>query len=103
MLAGLKHVLESSYTFAGADEVLTPALAIYTGRVDSNIGVTIRLLEGNANRWRPHVKTAKLAFTMRRLVARGVTSFKCSTTLELLTACESGARDVLVAYPLASP
>lgn len=80
--------------------MLTPALAIYPEIVDSNIAATIRLLGGDPNRWRPHVKTAKLAYTMRRLVAHGATSFKCATTLELATICEAGARDVTIAYPL---
>jgi D-serine deaminase-like pyridoxal phosphate-dependent protein len=68
--------------------------------VDANIAATLRLLGGRADRWRPHVKTAKLAFTMNRLLERGVTRFKCATTLELLCACEAGAGDVVVAYPL---
>src|SRR6202041_1233010 len=32
-------------------------------------------------------------------VERGIRNFKCSTTLELKTACENGADDVLAAYP----
>jgi D-serine deaminase-like pyridoxal phosphate-dependent protein len=36
---------------------------------------------------------------MRRLSERGVRHFKCATTLELATACEAGAADVLLAYP----
>jgi D-serine deaminase-like pyridoxal phosphate-dependent protein len=88
------------YSIAGLDQVLTPALAIYSDLVDANIEFTLELLGGDANRWRPHVKTAKLESMMRRLVARGVTNFKCATTLELRTASAAGARDVLVAYPL---
>jgi D-serine deaminase-like pyridoxal phosphate-dependent protein len=37
---------------------------------------------------------------MERMVSRGVTHFKCATTLELQTACDAGARDVLLAYPV---
>lgn len=79
---------------------MTPALAVYPDIVDTNIAVTLNLLGGNPNRWRPHVKTAKLGFIVRRLSERGVRNLKCSTTLELLTACENGAEDVMVAYPL---
>ncbi|HKG23940.1 MAG TPA: D-TA family PLP-dependent enzyme [Blastocatellia bacterium] len=86
------------YRIENIETVLTPALAIYPEIVDANIDITIRLL-GDANRWRPHVKTAKLAFVMRRFVRHGLKSFKCSTTLELSTVCEAGASDVLVAYP----
>lgn len=68
--------------------------------MDANIATTLRLLGGRAERWRPHVKTAKLAFTMSRLLARGVTRFKCATSRELVCACEAGADDVVVAYPV---
>jgi D-serine deaminase-like pyridoxal phosphate-dependent protein len=34
------------------------------------------------------------------MVERGIRSFKCATTLELLVACRSGAGDVLLAYPV---
>jgi len=88
------------YRIQNAARVLTPALLIYPELAEANIRATLRLLGGDANRWRPHVKTAKLEFIMRMLAADGVTNFKCATTLELLTACRAGARDVLVAYPL---
>jgi D-serine deaminase-like pyridoxal phosphate-dependent protein len=82
-----------------AERLLTPALAIYPSIVDANIDAVLRILEGDPQRWRPHVKTAKLLSVMRRLIERGITNFKCATTLELLTACEAGAQDVLIAYP----
>ena len=94
--------------FASADrfcvqdsaEVMTPALLLYPDAVATNIDAIVKSLNSNASRWRAHVKTAKLAFAMRMLTERGVTNFKCATTLELLVACQSGARDVLVAYPV---
>jgi D-serine deaminase-like pyridoxal phosphate-dependent protein len=78
---------------------LTPALAIYPEFVDANIANTIRLVGGDPKRWRPHVKTAKLEFTMRRMTRVGVTACKAATTLELKTACAAGFTDVLLAYP----
>jgi D-serine deaminase-like pyridoxal phosphate-dependent protein len=60
----------------------------------------LHLLGGNADRWRPHIKTTKLACILRMLVERGVRNFKCATTLELLVACRSGAADILLAYPV---
>lgn len=88
------------YEIQNARELLTPALAIYPEIVDSNIAATIRLLGGDANRWRPHVKTAKLGFIMRRMAERGIKQVKCSTTLELATACAAGISDVLLSYPV---
>jgi len=87
------------YLIADIERVMTPALVVYTDIVASNIDVTLRLLDGDPDRWRPHVKTSKIASVMRRMVERGISSFKCSTTLELSTICETGARDALLAYP----
>ena len=88
------------YRVSGIDDVLTPALVVYPDFIASNIAQTLRLLGGDADRWRVHIKTAKLGYTLHMLVERGVRNFKCATTLELLMACQSGATDVLVAYPL---
>src|SRR5262245_55449109 len=93
-------VVDDRYRIDDLGEVLTPALVVYPEIVDANIAATVRLLQGRPERWRPHLKTAKLSFTMRRMVLAGVSHFKCATSLELLTACEAGARDILVAYPL---
>lgn len=87
------------YAVPNLEDILTPALVIYPEAIDANIDRTVGLLDGDPNRWRVHIKTAKLGYTVRRLIARGIRNFKCATTLELLIACESGATDVLLAYP----
>lgn len=87
------------YRVSAVDEVLTPALAIYPEIVASNVACTLRLLEGDADRWRVHLKTSKLSYTVGLLIERGIRNFKCATTLELLMACQAGAKDVLLAYP----
>ncbi|MGE5205940.1 MAG: alanine racemase [Chlamydiota bacterium] len=87
------------YRVSGVEDVLTPALVIYPEMIASNLERTLALLDGDASRWRVHIKTAKLGYTLRMLVERGVRHFKCATTLELLTACEQRAEDVLFAYP----
>ena len=76
-----------------------PCAGVVSEMIASNIEQTLKLLGGDADRWRVHIKTAKLGFTLRMLVERGVRNFKCATTLELLVACRSGAADVLFAYP----
>jgi D-serine deaminase-like pyridoxal phosphate-dependent protein len=90
----------TSYRIENAEALLTPALVIYPEIVDRNIAATLRLLGGDANRWRPHLKTAKLGFIMRKLASQGVVNAKCSTTVELAAACEAGMKDVLVAYAM---
>ncbi len=88
----------TSYRIENVEALLTPALAIYPEIVDRNIAATLRLLGGDANRWRPHLKTAKLGFIMRKLVSQRVVNAKCSTTVELAAACDAGMKDVLLAY-----
>jgi len=89
----------SRFNVSGSEDVLTPALLVYPQIVAANIDCTVALLGGDASRWRVHIKTAKLGYTLHMMVQRGVRNFKCATTLELLVACECGADDVLVAYP----
>jgi D-serine deaminase-like pyridoxal phosphate-dependent protein len=78
--------------------LLTPALVIDIGNVEHNVARMVRII--GADRWRPHIKTAKLEYTMRELVKSGVRKMKCATTLELQTACHAGAEDVLLAFPV---
>lgn len=79
-------------------KLLTPVLVIYPAFVRHNIERMIAVM-GGPGRWRPHLKTAKLGYVMKMLVEAGVRTAKCATTLELLTGCEAGFEDVLVAYP----
>ena len=88
------------YLLRGSDRILTPALLVYPELVDANIRATLQLTGGDPNRWRPHIKTAKIGSVVRQMMNHGIRSFKCSTTLELLTACEIGADDVLLAFPV---
>ncbi|HTZ82737.1 MAG TPA: alanine racemase [Candidatus Acidoferrales bacterium] len=88
------------YRISDMEDVLTPALVVYPEIVASNISCTLKLLEGSPDRWRAHIKTSKLLYTLRMLIDRGVTNFKCATTLELLIACQAGAKDVLLAFPV---
>jgi D-serine deaminase-like pyridoxal phosphate-dependent protein len=93
----------NDYAIADPSRLLTPALLVYPDWVDANIATVIALLAGDASRWRAHVKSAKLPSVMGQLVAAGVTYLKCATTLELEVACDAGARDVLLAYPVVGP
>src|SRR6202167_5189567 len=81
----------------------TPSLLNETEMLEGNITAALRMMNGDASRWRPHLKTAKLGYTMRRLVERGVKAAKCATTLELVAAIECGMEDVVVAFPLMGP
>ena len=88
------------YRVHNAQALSTPSLLIYAEMIDANIKSALRMMNGDANRWRPHLKTAKLGYTMRRLVDHGVRTAKCATTLELLTALDAGMEDMVVAFPV---
>src|SRR3984957_17877666 len=94
-----EYAWDPGYGVSSVKDVMTPALVVYPEFVASNIERTLALLGGDADRWRVHIKTAKLSYTRRMMVERGVVNFKCATTLELLLACQCGAADVLLAYP----
>jgi D-serine deaminase-like pyridoxal phosphate-dependent protein len=91
---------DDCYRVSESADILTPALIVYPDVVASNIERTVELLGGVPDRWRVHVKTAKLQHSLAMLIERGVRNFKCATTLELLVACRTQAKDVLVAYPV---
>ena len=82
-----------------ADQIDSPALLIYPGRIRHNIEQMVRIA-GDPGRLRPHVKTHKMAEIIRMQQEAGIDKFKCATLAEaeLLARCK--AKDVLVAYPL---
>jgi D-serine deaminase-like pyridoxal phosphate-dependent protein len=92
--------IPEAYRIEDVHRITTPALLIYPDFVEANIQATINMASGDPNRWRPHLKTAKIPAVVRQLLGHGVNNFKCSTTLELLTACQMGVPDVLLAFPV---
>jgi D-serine deaminase-like pyridoxal phosphate-dependent protein len=102
-LPGARQQSLPLYEVQNARSLSTPSLLIYTEMIETNISAALRMMNGDASRWRPHLKTAKLGYTMRRLVARGIKTAKCATTLELVVAIESGMEDVVVAFPMMGP
>ncbi len=89
-------------------ELLTPALVVDLGRVRANVRRVLELC-GGAQRWRPHVKTAKIPVVQVELARAGLRRFKCATTrevavlLDVLVGEGVADADVLVAYPHAGP
>lgn len=91
-----------------AGRVITPALAIHLDRVRANVARVVAAA-GGPERWRPHVKTAKVPAVLAELARAGVRAFKCATTREadvlLATLAGEGCDDpdVLLAQPLRGP
>lgn len=88
---------------------LSPALFVDLDRVRANLAAMARHLGGDMDRWRPHVKTAKIPAMFRAVAEAGVRSFKCATTREAaelaqaLADAEIEGADLLVAYPCVGP
>jgi D-serine deaminase-like pyridoxal phosphate-dependent protein len=90
------------YALADAADVFTPALVFYPAFIRSNVARVVELA-GSPDRLRPHVKTHKTREITRLQLAAGVTKHKCATIAEAELLADSGAPDVLIAYPLVGP
>lgn len=90
------------YHLAHPDTIDSPALLVSPELVGYNIQQTVRIASG-PQRLRPHVKTHKMRAVTDRLLAEGITKFKCATLKEARMLAEAGAADVLLAYPVVGP
>ncbi len=91
------------------EQLLSPALIVYMDLVRANVQRVIEAVGGDPGRWRPHIKTVKLAPVFLELARAGVRNFKCATTreaaclLETLDAAGIGDVDLLLAHTLVGP
>ena len=90
------------YELSEADSVLTPQVLFYPDRIAENIQQMLRIA-GSPERLRPHVKTYKCQEVVRMQLEADICAFKCATLAEASLLGESGAPDVLIAYPLVGP
>lgn len=90
------------YRATNEQEIPSPALLLFTGRIEENLQAMIRIA-GGPGRLRPHIKTHKLPQLIQRQLALGVRKFKAATIAEAEMALLAGAPDVLLAYPLVGP
>ena len=80
----------------------SPVMVVYPDRVEKNIVTLIGMVDDVA-RLRPHVKTHKNPEVTKRLLAAGITKFKCATIAEAEMLAQCGAPDILLAYQPAGP
>jgi D-serine deaminase-like pyridoxal phosphate-dependent protein len=80
----------------------SPALIIDKDKVAYNINLAIGIA-GGTDRLRPHVKTHKMLEVANMQVEAGIYKFKCATIAEAEMLGQSGAEDVLIAYPVQGP
>lgn len=90
------------YRIDEINEVDSPALVVYLDRVKRNISTMLEMAD-DVNQLRPHVKTHKSEEISRMLLEAGIQKFKCATIAEAEMLGQSGAIDVLLAYPAQGP
>lgn len=90
------------YRIENIEQLDTPALVIYPGRVRENIRLAVEMA-GSPRRLRPHVKTHKSPDAARLMLAAGIRQFKCATIAEAEMLAITGAEDVLLAYQPIGP
>jgi D-serine deaminase-like pyridoxal phosphate-dependent protein len=90
------------YELNDPEEIDSPALLIYKGRIESNIQTMIQIA-GDANRLVPHIKTHKMAEIVQMQLDAGISKFKCATIAEAEMLAQAGAKNVLLAYQLTAP
>lgn len=84
-------------------EVPSPSLLVYPDRIEENIRRMVAMVNGDAARLRPHMKTHKMPEVIRLHLEHGVTKFKCATIAEAEMTADAGAREALLAYPPVGP
>lgn len=93
---------ETRYFLQHTEDIITPCLIYYKDIIEQNIKEMISAAGGASRLW-PHVKSHKMKKLVELQISMGITRFKCATIAEAQMAAESGASDVLVAYPLVGP
>ncbi|EDM36048.1 D-threonine aldolase, metal-activated pyridoxal enzyme [Pedobacter sp. BAL39] len=76
----------------------TPFLAVFPERIRENIGLALEMVQYDLSRFRPHIKTHKMAEVLRLFLDRGIAKIKCATIAEAELAAATGITDVLLAY-----
>lgn len=90
------------YQISNESAVPSPAMLVFPGRIRENIRRMV-IVAGSPQRLRPHVKTHKLPQVVKMQLEAGISRFKCATIREAQMVAETGAADILMAYPLYGP
>ncbi len=84
-------------------EVPSPSLLVYPDRIEENIRRMVAMVNGDAARLRPHMKTHKMPEVIKLHLKHGITKFKCATIAEAEMTAAAGAHEVLLSYPTVGP
>ena len=91
------------YEVKDIESIDSPALLIFPDRVQHNINMMIKAVNGDTHRLMPHIKTHKMGEIIKMQLRSGIKRFKCATIAELEMCLEAGGRYILMAYPLVGP
>ncbi|MGB7342950.1 MAG: D-TA family PLP-dependent enzyme [Pirellulaceae bacterium] len=91
------------FQLANADALPSPCLVVDVDRVQRNIAKMLQMVDGDATRLRPHVKTHKMPGVIELQIDSGITSFKTATLAEAQMVASVGGSDVLIAHQLVGP
>lgn len=94
--------MENWFSIKNEAQVLSPTLLFYPDRIQQNIQKMLKIAD-TADRLRPHTKTYKCKEIITMQLEAGIHKFKCATLTEAQLLAESGAKDILLAYPLIGP
>ncbi len=81
----------------------SPSLLVFRERVEENLRRMIAMVNGDAARLRPHMKTHKMGEVIKLHLSQGIKKFKCATIAEAEMTAAAGAEDILLAYPPVGP
>ena len=92
----------SWFTIENIETVDSPALVLYTERIQQNILHAIDMIK-DISKLRPHVKTNKISEVCKMMMNAGISKFKCATIAEAEMLALIEAPDVLLAYQPVGP
>ena len=90
------------YHFEGEENLDSPSLIYYEDIIEENIKKAVAMAGSGERLW-PHVKTYKASALVKKLMAHGISRFKCATIAEAEMCAQCRAPDILVSYPLVGP
>ncbi len=91
------------YQLTETHKLDSPALLVYPDRVKKNIAMALAMVDYDADRLQPHVKTCKSAEAIGLMLQAGIYKFKAATIAEAELLANCGAKEVLLAYQAIGP
>jgi D-serine deaminase-like pyridoxal phosphate-dependent protein len=91
------------YEIDTIENIDSPSLIVYASRAKENIDNLIKMVGGNLDQLRPHVKTNKIAEVCQMMMNEGICNYKCATIAEAEMLGKLKAKNVLIAHQLMGP